>query len=346
MKSLYKKDSKGKIRIWEIWTENETLFERSGLLNGKLVLHNKTCKGKNIGKANETTPDIQAISEMNSKIKKKLQEDYFLTIDEAENNIVILPMLAKDYEKEKKKVIFPCYAQPKLDGMRALWNNKLTSRKGLTIETLKHIDDTCKNLNTNLILDGELYAKGLSFQDNMKLIKKYRQNESENIKYHVYDLISDEPFITRYDKLKEIADNNPNIELVNTVTINSHSELEDFHKTNIENGFEGTILRWGNDGYKINGRSDKLLKFKDFKDIDCEVIDIIPMEVNTEQGVVVCKYNNITFKATPKLSHKDRTELLTNKHKYIGQKAEIRYFEETDGGVPRFPVCVGFRLDK
>ena len=31
---------------------------------------------------------------------------------------------------------------------------------------------------------------------------------------------------------------------------------------------------------------------------------------------------------------------------HIGQTAEVRFFEYTDGGIPRFPVCVGFRLDK
>jgi hypothetical protein len=33
------------------------------------------------------------------------------------------------------------------------------------------------------------------------------------------------------------------------------------------------------------------------------------------------------------------------KEEYIGQKAEVRFFEYTDGGIPRFPICHGFRLD-
>ena len=46
------------------------------------------------------------------------------------------------------------------------------------------------------------------------------------------------------------------------------------------------------------------------------------------------------------MSHEERRELLVNKEDYIGKTAEIRYFEETDGGLPRFPVYVGIRLDK
>ena len=47
-----------------------------------------------------------------------------------------------------------------------------------------------------------------------------------------------------------------------------------------------------------------------------------------------------------KFSHKEREEMLTNKSDYIGMIAEIRFFEYTDDGIPRFPVCYGFRLDK
>jgi hypothetical protein len=47
-----------------------------------------------------------------------------------------------------------------------------------------------------------------------------------------------------------------------------------------------------------------------------------------------------------KFSHFERKMILEMKHEYIGQMAEVRFFEYTDGGIPRFPVCVGFRLDK
>ena len=48
---------------------------------------------------------------------------------------------------------------------------------------------------------------------------------------------------------------------------------------------------------------------------------------------------------TMKFPHKFREEVLINKEDYIGSTAEIRFFEYTDDGAPRFPVCVGIRLD-
>ena len=46
-----------------------------------------------------------------------------------------------------------------------------------------------------------------------------------------------------------------------------------------------------------------------------------------------------------KFSYKEREEILKNKKDYIGRTAEIRFFEYTDDGLPRFPVCYGFRND-
>jgi hypothetical protein len=45
------------------------------------------------------------------------------------------------------------------------------------------------------------------------------------------------------------------------------------------------------------------------------------------------------------MSHEDRKELLKNKQNYIGKTAEVRFFEWTDEGNPRFPIMVGIRLD-
>lgn len=342
---LYKKDSKGKLRELDIYADDGHLYQVSGLVDGKKVTNSKLCKPKNVGKKNETTSIQQAQKEAESLITKKLSEGYFKTIKEAENYYVILPMLAKVYNKEKHKIDWskPVFVQPKLDGMRCHgYKDKMLSRKNKEIDTLNHIQQTLKNINSNYILDGELYAHGLSFQENMKLIKKYREKESEKIKYHVYDLVMNESFEVRYDTLMRLVNDIDDIELVPTYRITSESEMLEYHKKFLSQGYEGTIIRWGKAGYESNKRSSHLLKYKDFKDMTAIVKDIIPMDAYPKQGLVVCD----EFIATPKMSHKEKEELLANKDKYIGQIAEIRYFEETDDGKPRFPVCVGFRLDK
>lgn len=80
-KKIYKKDSKGKIRITHVQADNGVVIQESGLLGGALVKHTSTSKPKNIGKTNSTTPEEQAIFEAKAKIEKKLKEGYFESIE-------------------------------------------------------------------------------------------------------------------------------------------------------------------------------------------------------------------------------------------------------------------------
>lgn len=347
-KTIYKKDSSGKVRYLTISTEGATLTQESGVVGTPNPVYNVSVSTpKNVGRANETSGEEQAVLEAESKLTLKLRQGYFKTKEQAMaegGKDFLLPMLAKDFKKESKKVQYPCYAQPKLDGCRALGvdGDRLVSRTGKIFENINHIILP----NEDDIFDGELYSFGISFQENMKLIKKYRKGETEKIKYHVYDLVSDLPFIDRYHKLIELVDGNDAIELVETILINNEAELKEFHSINIEKGYEGTIVRHSNVGYEVNKRSSQLLKYKDFLDESYLVIDVIPSDVRPEQGIVVCQTPyGTTFNCGMKFSHKEREEILINKEQYIGKLGEVRFFEYTDGGLPRFPVCHGFRID-
>lgn len=357
MITLYKKDSKSKLRILNIYTEGADLVQESGLEGGKLVEARKTCKGKNIGKSNETSPEDQAIFEMNSKITEKLKTDYFETSEAAMMSEVLLPMLAKDYKKEFKKVdwLRPVYVQPKLDGMRCLVMVyagivTLISRENTNIieehgGSVIHLIDDLSKLPPG-VYDGELYAHGHTFQENMEMIKKYRKGRSELIKVHAYDFVSEESFTDRSDYLWKVTRECPAVKLVATRVITSEKELKASHSEYLGQGYEGTIIRHGDEGYQVNKRSSSLLKYKDFIDIAVPIVDVIPMDARPLQARLVCKNDVGEFKANLKFSHAVREEILANKDKYIGMTAEIRFFEYTDSGLPRFPVCVGFRLDK
>lgn len=351
---LYKIDTKGKHRFLEIKTEGSKLVQISGLIGtDNPIVHSKICKGKNIGKSNETTPEEQALLEMQSKINEKLTEGYFKSIKECENTEVILPMLAKSYNDEKSKIDWSkdkVYIQPKLDGMRCLAHIKsngdvtLISRDGKIISNMEHIMDDLSTIRQNIILDGELYAHTLSFQENMKLIKKWREDTPRLIKFHVYDIINDKPFYLR--KVRDYIKSLVNCTEVSTYQLINESEICRFHAINIENGYEGSIIRWGEEGYKVNGRSSNLLKYKDFQDIALPIKNIIPSAQRPTWGQPIYEINGKEFSTGMKFSHEEREEWLINKQNYIGKTGEIRFFEYSDDGIPRFPVTVGIRLDK
>lgn len=347
-KTIYKIDSANRLRFLTIYTEGSEIVQISGLMDTGSPLENRSqCVAKNIGKANQTSPEEQAIAEAQAKLTKKLGEGYYETPEEAESGTLVLPMLAKDFKKEESKVRYPCFVQPKIDGMRCLKEgSKMISRKNKPIETMNHIAQELQDVPISL--DGELYADE-SFQRNMELIKKYRPGESEEVKYHVYDLVDTElSFGQRYEKLKELIHNHQphNIVLVPTFEINSKEELLKYHKKFLAEGYEGTMVRLNSGGYDVNKRSSNLLKYKDFQDLVCTIVDVEPSEKRPDQGVFICALKDgRTFGCGMKFSHAERAEMLQNKSEYIGQVAEIRFFEYTDDGLPRFPVCHGIRLD-
>ncbi len=84
------------------------MVQKSGIMGtDSPIEHRSTAKAKNVGKMNETTPEMQAMLEAGAKVNTKMSTGYFFTIEEAEEKggaNVILPMLAKDYKKEKKKI--------------------------------------------------------------------------------------------------------------------------------------------------------------------------------------------------------------------------------------------------
>lgn len=354
MKTLYKKDSKGKLRFWSIRTEGAEIIQESGIVGtDSPVTHRKTATPKNVGRSNETTGPEQAVSEMESAIEKKLDKAYFETKDEAENEVVVLPMLAKTYEKHSHKIDFDnCFIQPKLDGMRCLAIVKggsvtLKSRQGKEINTMEHVAIQLANLPDG-IYDGELYSHGMSFQENMRLIKKYRKNQSEDVSYWIYDMVSDKPFMKRYNDMRSRIPEGSTVHLVFTPTlkVESEDEVQGHHIGFVGNGFEGSIIRWGDTPYKKNGRSANLLKRKDFVDIALPIKDVEPGDQSPDWGVPVFEIDGKEFRANTKMTHDERGMLLARKEDFIGRTAEIRFFEYTDDGIPRFPVMVGFREDK
>lgn len=354
---LYKRDTKGNIRFLKATVSGAELIQESGIVGTENPIeHRKTCKGKNIGRANETTPQEQATKELQSLMSEKLQEGYFKTIKEAETEETLFPMLAKDYKKESKKIDWkkPVYAQPKLDGMRCLItvdkNGKVTlkSRDGREVSTMKHISKEFEKVTPG-IYDGELYAHGHSFQENMELIKKWVEGDDGSIlvKFHSYDSVTPGGFNIRLLVRDANLGGCKVVELVETERIKNETELKAFHKKKLAEGYEGTIVRHGDAEYKINGRSSNLLKYKDFHDLACPIVDITPADQRPEWGVPVLSLGDgRTFRAGMKYSHAGRVDFLKNKSKYIGKTAEIRFFEYSDTGIPRFPVMVGIRLDK
>ena len=102
LKSLYKRDSKGKIRIWtvEVGYDNEDVAgirSVSGLVDGeKITSVWNMSKAKNVGRANATTAKGQAKFEAQAQWTKKADKEYFANKKDVDSYELFKPMLAHD----------------------------------------------------------------------------------------------------------------------------------------------------------------------------------------------------------------------------------------------------------
>lgn len=74
--NLYATDKKGKLRVWKIWTQGNTVYKSYGEEGGKATPSERTFKGVNLGKRNETSPEEQALREAERDWVKQLDKDY------------------------------------------------------------------------------------------------------------------------------------------------------------------------------------------------------------------------------------------------------------------------------
>jgi len=361
--TLYSKASNGKIKRWlvsAILLEDGTAILRKehGYADGRQITSDKKIKtGKNIGRSNETTPFEQALSEAKSAFKKKTDIDSRETIEEAQNLKILLPMLAQNYKDHMDKVTFPCYAQPKLNGVRCLGDVKtdvdFKSRKNKSYNsTLQHLVKPLKDMGSNWVADGEIFHPDMTFQEIIRRVKKYRKGQSEKLQFWIYDIIDEnKPFTERLDDLMGFFlstnhETRGNLVFVPTLQIDSHEELKRLHDEYVVNGYEGLIIRSKEGMYKLGKRSFDLLKYKEF--FDQEFVIIGGQDGHgTDEGCVtfICQNpkNGETFDVRPRGTVEMRREWFKDLDNIVGKRLTVRYQELSEGLQPIFPVGLAIR---
>lgn len=359
----------GSIGTWaiEVTDNAELKISHSKTLDGKKVTRLTPVKGKNIGRANETTPMEQAHKEMASRIKKQKDKGYVESVEEATeppvNSLGMLkPVLATVLDKVKPEKIdwSSAYLQRKFNGHRCLAHKgKLSSRGGKEIN-LSHIVKAIEMAGlTDTLLDGELYIHGMPLQQIGSLIKAPRE-ESQLIEYHVYDSpCSELNFASRFLTLIESpCFLGTVIRPVETIKVTNMREVRDLTAKWVAEGYEGSILRYGNKSYEFGKRSQFIVKIKDYIDAEAEVVGWVETKVNTllkEEGEVtyrdfnyVCKnpFSDVTFEVAAAGSWEEvNAEFLAGPERNIGKVLTFKYFELSDDQVPQQPVMLGWKED-
>ncbi|MBO9428299.1 hypothetical protein [Sulfitobacter sp. R18_1] len=294
---IYKRDSKGKVRILKMqlgWNDDTDAGHRviSGLEEGKQAVTGWThSQPKNIGKANETSSHQQAEAEVQNKYKRKLDREYFVSRDDIDSLTFVSPMLAAEWKKRKDKIKWEegVYIQPKLDGFRNVAQAEANyKRSGMEQHNAPNVKEALAETHAEqpeLAIDGELYNHEYKDKFN-KLSGILRREEptTENltaiydvIQLHIYDVASHPgDFSERLafmEELKERFEGVDCIQFVETVLVYSLEEAEAKYQEWLEDGYEGMMVRI-NRKYKVGGRSNDLIKRKEFEDAEFRLLEV------------------------------------------------------------------------
>lgn len=313
---LFGISSTGKVQKWKVKVEeldDKTAFliRESGQLTGKVRENIKRVKkGKNIGKSNETTPFQQACNMAISEFNTKRDSNYEYKIDINDYvPRVVLPQLAKGVKKGKIK--FPCYMQPKLNGVCCIARRYCSepafkqysveyinwavqkgllktsnagieegmcyhSRGGHLFHTIEHFTHTLFDiLDFNEMVHGELYNHDWSLQKIGSYTKDLKP-DAHKLEFWIYDYPTNNK-ISFKERSRILLDKidlslSPTIRLVPSIVVGSYKAAKILHDKWVSEGFEGGMLRNMDGHYMFEYNSKDLEKVKGFKTAEFDIV--------------------------------------------------------------------------
>ena len=308
-------------------------------------------------------------------------EKIILTTEENQNSQTtllvppkkIFPMLAQTFDPNNKKnkknnIVFPCYVQPKLDGLRCITYLSCDEKSVITQSRTGSLFTSMNTIRNELLplfleykhiaIDGELYTKDIPFETLAGIIKKEKITPKdtkilEKINYYIYDIIDLKnnsmifenrfKFIDQNIRVNLSINNSTHINILKTDYVFDISQFKLKFNEFVNDGYEGIMLRNEKGIYRESYRSYDLQKYKEFFEDEYEIIGFKEGEGRDKGTVIwICKtpdtYGSREFSVRPRGTIEARTELYNNGANYIGKKLTVIYQELSEMNVPRFPV--------
>jgi hypothetical protein len=388
---LFARDIKGNIKEWNITLIEDSTSAKisAGRLNGQLI---------------ETIIDHPKIdNEIASRIAKKRKEGYvslkdlnFTTIvdDFHLNNwlILYLPKCNTDANNNLKpmkcqkfsegKIKYPAFAQPKLNGLRAVlrWEHwvanegifaepkdgaKIRTKEGLEYVLSHIIDGLTKEwfetkVNGDIAYDGELYIHGKPLNyikascpmtNSFGTISR-SANDPTRVEFHSFDAAM--PDLLQGDRLTVTmllsSLNHPYIKRVDEIVVYSDEDVLKYRDDCIKLGYEGCVVRETDAEYAFGFRPSFIRKCKTHIDSEFLIVDIIPKPSDSSLPLFVLKndVNDEQFECNPTGEWSDQRIMLENKDDLIGKWATVRYRERTgtEKKLPFHSNVIGIRDKK
>jgi len=276
------------------------------------------------------------------------------------------PVSAKPINYEDK-----IFMQPKLDGVRCVIQydsdpNNLYHPKHLRVQAFSRTGKVWKNidhilfnlypwfiLNPNVILDGELYNHDLKddFNKIISLVRKSKPTDQDRLEaeeltqFHCYDIIDENmSYSDRQRFIYQTVPRNHCVFHVPTRRVFSEDQAQIIHRQNLNDGYEGSILRT-NDNYACK-RSHNLRKFKDFHDTEALITGWV--EGKGKRIGTIGKFLAVDSEGNEfGMPVMDKFKILQANFEtmkdWVGQEATFTYFERTKANSYRHPLFKALR---
>lgn len=273
------------------------------------------------------------------------------------------PMLAKETSNAKPAMWNRYWRiSKKLDGVRCMlyWDVetetiKTASRGGKNYDAATtHIRNIPRLVHLlrqrpGVMLDGEIYVHGMSLQEisGIARLKEYDPERCGVLEFHCYDLAVDEHVFSKrlemLDKMRDYFIDETKIKVLEHFEIHGYDEAKAYHDNWVSQGYEGAILRDPTKEYGFGKRDVRMIKLKEFKDEEFEIIGYKLGLRGSEDMVFTLKTkDSIEFEAKPIGDRSLKERYVNDIKKIIGQKGTVKYFYMTEDGKPFLPVfkCV------
>lgn len=296
------------------------------------------------------------------------------------------PMKAPNEEIKLEDLKYPLIASYKLDGIRCVFREGKMLSCSLTpfanVQLCKRFQSLTNYSNkTGRLLDGELLAKSLPFNELSGLIRALDRPIPDDLFFYMFDAVEDdqfsEPFTDRIKRVDTHAPQLPNlIKPVQQRIVTTIEETKQFYQEALAWGCDGLILRSFNGKYKTGRGTLKeglIFKHKPYRTFDAKIIDVIQattVDPNAEKSVDNLGYSETSkkkgdripiesacdfvvlhegvkeLKVVIAMTDVEKAEVWKNKQSYIGRWIEYKGMLVGSKDLPRHPVFLRFRDDK
>jgi ATP-dependent DNA ligase len=284
----------------------------------------------------------------------------------------VFPKLIPDFKVQlaagdPSKAVYPCFIEPKKDGMRVLAfvkgeTVKFLTRGGRPMTTLKAIEDELLTGHvhpTGYVLDGEIQAG--RFQKTLSSVKRKTaqtdlfERATDSVRFIVFDCLTIQEFNARkctrtYDErrdaLNQLQFGGEHVAQLQPTLVKNATEAQAYYKARLNAGDEGAMLKDPKGLYEFK-RSRAWIKMKPSKTVDVTITGFKEGKgkLKGSCGAILFKYKGQTCSAGG-MKHAEGKHLWKNREYYAGKLAEVEFTEETDGGRTRHARYVKLREHK